>query len=130
MALTVTTDLTQISAADSITGWTNIGGTQTAETDYFIQGSACLSNAYNTATQRGGCFDIGAGNVLNFTTTHAGKLIYIWLRCAVPSNVGTRASGAIKIIIGSGATAPAAAAGNWKGFYVAGNDTLLDLLRY
>jgi len=125
MPLTVTTDLVQITSADSLTGWTQIGGTDTADTDYFAQGLACISLTYNTGTERGSTFDIGAGNTLDFTTTHAGKLIYIWLRCAVPSLVGLRSAGAMKIIIGSGATVPGTATGDWKGFYVGGNDTLV-----
>ena len=96
MALTVTTDLTVITTAESLTGWTQIGGTDTADTDYFAQGTACISLAYNTGSERGSCFDIGSGATLNFSTTHAGKLIYIWLRCAVPALIGTRASGAMR----------------------------------
>src|SRR3990172_939979 len=123
MALTVTTDLVQITAADSLTGWTQIGGTDDNETDYCAQGTACVSLSYNTGSERGSTFDIGAGATLNFSTTHAGKLIYIWMRCAVPSLIGTRASGAMKILLGSGATAPAAAAGVWSAWYVDGSDT-------
>src|SRR3989344_4441044 len=128
MALTVTTDLTQITSADSLTGWTQIGGTDTNETDYYIQGSgtpACVSLAYNTASERGSCYDITtSASALNFSTTLAGQLVYIWMRCAVPANIGTRASGAMKIILGSGTTAPSAAGGVWSGFYVDGSDTI------
>lgn len=124
MALTITTDLVPITTAESLTGWTQIGGADSLEPDYFAQGSNCISLVYTGAAQRGSCFDIGAGNVLNFTTTHVGKLIYIWMRSAVPGLIGTRASGGLKIIVGSGATAPAVAGGVWSGWYVDGSDTI------
>ena len=124
MALTVTTDLTVITAAESLTGWTQDGGTDASDTDYFAQGAGCISLTYNSGSERGSSFDIGAGNVLNFTTTHAGKLIYIWMRCAVPALIGTRASGGMKIRIGSGATAPTTSGGVWSAWYVDGSDTI------
>jgi len=127
MALTVTTDLVQITGADSLTNWTQIGGTDTAETDYFIQNTGCISLAYNSASERGSTFDYVAagGTAINFSSGgNAGKLVYIWMRCAVPANIGTRASGAMKILIGSGAIAPTLAAGVWSAWYVDGNDTI------
>lgn len=123
MALTVTTDLTQITAADSLTGWTQERTSDTAETDYFVQGLGCVSLVYNSIGLSGSHFDIGAGNVLNFSTTHAGKLVYIWLRSFAINSIDTRANGGLRIVIGSGATAPAAAVGVWSAWYVDGSDT-------
>jgi len=123
MALTVTTDLTQITAADSLTGWTQERTSDTAETDYFVQGTGCVSLVYNSVGLSGSHYDIGAGNVLNFSTTHAGKLVYIWLRSFATNSIDTRANGGMRIVLGSGATAPAAAAGVWSAWYVDGSDT-------
>jgi hypothetical protein len=126
MALTITTDLTVITTAETITGWTTYGagggGAQALEPDFFAQGSNCISRGVSgAATNKGMSFDAGA---LNFTTTHAGKLVYIWIRCNTPSLADTRAAGGIRIVIGSGATAPADAAGVWSAWYVDGSDTI------
>ncbi len=49
MALTVTTDLTVITTAETLTGWTQIGGADSLEPDYFAQGSNCISLVYTGA---------------------------------------------------------------------------------
>jgi hypothetical protein len=130
MALTVTTDLTVITTAETVVGWTTYGaagaGALAIEPDFFAQGSNCISRGVSgAATIKGMCFDIGAGTTLNFVTTHAGKLVYIWMRCNTPSLADTRANGGIRIVIGSGATAPADAAGAWSAWYVDGSNTIL-----
>jgi hypothetical protein len=129
MALSVTTDLTVISTAETFTGWTGFSSSgpngAALEPDFFIQGSNCISQSAATASAvKGMTFDIGAGNVLNFSTTHAGKLIYIWMRTAVPAVCDTRPNGGIRIILGSGTTAPTNSAGVWSAWYVDGSDTL------
>lgn len=131
MPLTVTTDLTVISTAETITGWSNYGsggaGAAALEPDYFVQGSNCISRGVTgAATNKGMCFDIGSGSTLNFSQngSHYGKLIYIWVRCATPGLSDTRANGGIRVLVGSGATAPGDAAGVWSAFYVDGSDTL------
>ena len=128
MALTVTTDLTVISNAETLTGWSNFGsggtGTEALETDFFIQGASCISRGVTGVVNKGMCFDIGAGGTLNFTTTHVGKLLYVWMRCNVAQLIDTRANGGMRIVIGSGATAPGDAAGVWSAWYVDGSDTI------
>lgn len=128
MALTVTTDLTTIADAETLTGWSNYGsggtGAAALEPDYFAQGSNCISRGVTTTVNKGMCFDIGSASTLNFTTTHAGKLLYIWMRCSTPGTADTRANGGIRIVIGSGATAPGDAAGVWSAWYVDGSDTI------
>ncbi len=128
MALTVTTDLTVITTAETITGWTTYGaggaGAQALEPDFFIQGSNCISRGVSGAVIKGMTFDIGAGAVLNFTTTHIGKLIYIWMRTSTPGLCETRINGGIRIVLGSGATAPADGVGVWSAWYVDGSDTI------
>ena len=125
MALTVTTDLTVITTAEVITGWSAFGAQSPAiEPDFFAQGANCVSRALSGVVIKGMTFDIGAGGVLNFSTTHAGKLVYIWMRCSTPALADTRANGGVRILLGSGATAPGAAAGVWTAYYVDGSDTI------
>jgi hypothetical protein len=125
MALTVTTDLTIITTAETATGWTIFGsggGGVLLEPDFFVQGANCVSRAVSGAgTLKGGTFLAGT---LNYTTTHAGKLVYIWLRVNTAQLIDTRANGGLRIVIGSGATSPAAAAGAWSAWYVDGSDTI------
>lgn len=128
MALTVTTDLTRITDAETATGWTTYGaggaGALALEPDFFAQAANCISRGVTGAVVKGMSFDIGAGNVLNFSTTHAGKLVYIWMRTSTPGLCETRVNGGIRIVLGSGTTAPADAAGVWSAWYVDGSDTL------
>jgi len=128
MALTVTTDLTRIADAETITGWVSYGaggaGAMALEPDYFIQNANCISRGVSGATVKGMLFDLGAGGTLNFTTTHAGKLIYIWMRTSTPGLCETRTNGGIRIVIGSGTTTPGDAAGVWSAWYVDGKDTI------
>lgn len=129
MALTITTDLTVITTAETVTGWTTYGaggaGALAIEPDFFAQGSNCISRGVSgAATNKGMSFDIGAGTTLNFTTTHAGKLVYVWMRCNTPTLADTRVAGGVRIVIGSGATAPADAAGVWSAWYVDGSETI------
>lgn len=103
MALTVTTDLTVITTAETATGWTIFGsggGGVLLEPDFFVQGSNSVSRAVSgAATLKGGTFLAGT---LNFTTTHAGKLIYMWLRVNTAQLIDLRANGGLRIVIGSG----------------------------
>jgi len=128
MALTITTDLTRITDAETLTGWSSYGaggaGAQALEPDFFSQGANCISRGVSGAVIKGMCFDIGAGNVLNFSTTHSGKLVFIWMRTSTPGLCETRANGGIRIVLGSGATAPGDAIGVWSAWYVAGKDTI------
>lgn len=124
MALTVETDLTVLSNANAATGWTTFSGTIVAETDYFIQGTGCLSFAYNTATRRGATFNNGSG--IDFTSgTHKDKLVYIWLRTATPNLCQTRALKGMSVILGSGTTVPTASAGVWSAWHVGGSDSFI-----
>lgn len=129
MALSVSTNNTNITDGETVTGWSNYGsggaGATALEPDYFAQGSNCISRGVTgAATNKGMCFDIGAGNVLNFTTTHVGKLVYIWMRTSTPGLCDTIANGGIRIVLGSGATAPGDAAGVWSAWYVDGSDSI------
>lgn len=128
MALTVTTELVRITDAETVTGWSTYGsggaGALALEPDFFVQNANCISRGVSGAVIKGMTFDIGAGATLNFSTTHAGKLVYIWMRTSTPGLCETRINGGIRIVLGSGATAPADAAGAWSAWYVDGSDTV------
>lgn len=118
MPLTVTTDLTVITTAETITGWSNIGSQSSAlEPDFFAQGSNSVSRAVS-ATIKGMVFD--NGSAIDFTTgTHKDKLVYIWMRCNTPSLAATRANGGIVVRLCTGS-----ATTNYREWYVDGSDTI------
>src|SRR3989344_3242853 len=118
MALTVTTDLTPITDAETITGWSSIGAqTAALEPDFFVQGSNSVSRAVSNAT-KGMVFDNGAG--IDFTTgTHQDKLVYIWMRCNTPSLADTRALGGIVVRL-----CTTSATADYREWYVDGSDTI------
>lgn len=98
MALTVTTDLTVITTAETITGWFAIGAQSPAlEPDFFVQGSNSVSRAVSGAgVVKGMVFDNGAG--IDFTTgTHKDKLVYIWMRVNTAQLADTRANAGVTV---------------------------------
>jgi len=127
MALTVTTDLTVLTQAESfaapLVSWGAGGaGAAATETDYFAQNTACISRGVTGTTIKGVTYDNTTG--LNFTTTHNGKLVYMWLRNSTPGLCDTRANGGVRVVLASGATTPGDAAGVWSAWYVDGSDTI------
>ena len=130
MALIVTTDLVRITDAENVTPWTSWGaggtGAMIIEPDFFVQGSNCMSRGANAAAIKGMCVDYGAANVVDFTTgNHKDKLVYVWMRHSSPGLIDTLAAGGMRVILGSGATAPADAGGVWTAWYVDGSNTML-----
>jgi hypothetical protein len=128
MALTVTTDLTVLSTAESVTGWVSYGsggaGAMAIEPDFFVQGSNSISRGVSGTTRKGMCY--GPFTAIDFTTgTHKDKLIYIWMRTSTPGLCDTRANGGQRIIVGSGATTPGDAAGVWSAWDVDGSDSII-----
>lgn len=121
--------MTVLSTAESVTGWVSYGsggaGAIAIEPDYFVQGSNCISRGVTgAATNKGSTF--GPFTALDFSVggTHAGKLIYIWLRSSTPGLCDTKANGGVRVLVGSGAVTPGDAAGVWSAWYVDGSDTL------
>ena len=112
-APTYATDLVDISTAESTTNWTNIGtGAAALETDYFIQGTACISKpAWSTAI-RGLIFNNGAG-----ITVPTDGAVMAWLYYSCTNSLDTQANGGLRIIVGSSTTA-------YKQWYVSGKDLL------
>jgi hypothetical protein len=68
-----TTDLTDIDLADSNATYTNLGtGADATETDYFIQGTGCVSKPFNITA--GGILHNDGAN-LTFAT---GEVFWLW----------------------------------------------------
>lgn len=99
------------------TGWTALGGGASGlvapETDFFIQGSNCISKAgWSTAT-KGMIYNNGSG-----ITVPSGKAVYMWQYFWAPNSLATEASGGLQLLIGSATTA-------FKQWYIRGSDTLV-----
>lgn len=115
-AASYTTDLSTLSTAQATTGWTEpgtwtAGGTPSAETDYFINGTVCISKTYNAAGIGGLVYTAGAG-----VTIPTDGAFLCWQYFAAPNALATAANGGIRLIVGSGTTA-------FKAWYLGGSDT-------
>ena len=100
MVLAVTTDLTNITTAESTTDWSNIGtgGTPAQEPDFFVQGSFCVSHAVSGANKKKGVkYDWvgGGGTALDFTGggSEENMLIFMWIRCSTLQLIKTITNG-------------------------------------
>lgn len=100
-------------------GWTAFGGgppgMNAPETDYFIQGSNCISkNAFASAT-RGMIYDEGSG-----ITVPAGEAVWAWLTHHTPGSIDPEVGtpGGMQFLIGSAAAA-------YNCWDIRGGDTLL-----
>lgn len=112
-APTYATDLTNISTAESVTNWTNIGtGAVSLETDYFIQGAGCISKVAWSSALRGIIYNNAAGITV---PTDGAVMTWIYYSCA--NSLDTQANGGIRVIVGSSTTA-------YKHWYVSGKDLL------
>ena len=96
------TDLTDITTAETITGWSALGGGQSGlqdETDYFIQGNQCVSKNGFTGSTRGQIFNAGA------TTIASGDAVFFWIKQNNRNLMDTVANGGTQALIGSGTNA-------------------------
>ena len=99
-----TTDLTNITAADNNTGWSELtghtsGGADATETDYFIHNGACVSQSTGaaTGTTAGMEFDYGSDMSGSFS---AGDCFFVW-HVFLPANaVDTFANGGLRFGVG------------------------------
>ena len=112
-APTYATDLSDITTAETITGWSALGGGQSGlndETDYFIQGNQCVSKNGFTASTRGQIFNAGT------TTIASGDVVFFWIKQNNRNLMDTVALGGTQALIGDGTAA-------YDQFYVDGNDS-------
>lgn len=115
-AASYTTDLTTLSTAQATTGWTEpgtwtAGGTPSAETDYYINGTVCVSKTYNASGLGGLVYTAGAG-----VTIPTDGAFLAWQYYSCPNAIATEANGGIRMIIGSSTAA-------FKGWTLGGSDT-------
>lgn len=104
-AASYTTNLTDISTGESTTGWAesgtpgwNSGGSPAQESDYFIQGSYCISATLKS----------GVGTLLYTTTAQTfstGYVLMAWMYGQCPNALGTYAQGGMRLVMGSSTTA-------------------------
>lgn len=110
-----TTDLVTITEAESITGFTAIGGGAAGlnvEQEYFLQNASCISkNGWNTTAERGFIYDSGA--VFNITT---GSALFYWGVWTAPNALNTQAAGGFQALAGIGS-------GDFQSYYIKGSDT-------
>ncbi len=113
---TYNTNLADIFTDGATSTWTGLGGGPAGlnqETDYFIQGTSCLSkNAFASSTR--GMIHDNSGDAGGSGTDGA----YIaWITHHTPGSLDTKAGGGVQFIIGSSSSA-------FVHYYVGGSDTI------
>lgn len=113
---TYTTGLTSINTAESATGYTEptgatAGGIAVAETDFFIQGTGCISKTFNATGLGGLHYNNGSG-----LTIPSPGAYFAWIYHAAINAVATEANGGMRLTVGSGV-------GDYKSWHVRGKDT-------
>lgn len=115
-AAAYSTNLSNIFTDGNTTGWTALGGGASGlnqETDYYIQGTSCLSKNAFASSEKGMIYNYGSD--AGGTPTDGAYLM--WVTHLTPNSLDTIAGGGIKMLIGSGT-------GDYKSYYVAGSDTI------
>ena len=113
--------LTLINDADALGAWNNVGGgTPTAETDFYIQGSGSVATRVSGASGNGAFYFPVASKDYSATDDH----LYIWLYCTGTANLrsindGGGAAG-LQVIALSGTNE-----NNYAQFFVNGNEDLV-----
>ena len=116
-AASYNTDLTDL-VADSATtaNWAALGGGASGlniETDYFIEGTRCVSkNAFANSTK--GMVEDTTATTLS---TGSGNAVYLWVTHATPGSLDLKANGGITICLGSSSAA-------LNRYFYAGTDTI------
>ena len=115
MAIAVyTSDLVDIFTDGTTTGWSALGGGASGlnqETDYFIQGTSCLTkNAWASALKG----MIYAGGSITVPTDGA---IMLWITHQTANSLNTLALGGLRVIVGSSSS-------DYNHYYIGGNDTI------
>ncbi len=104
-----TTDLVLIASAEDTTGdpqtWDELyghalGGAETQETDYYLQGDACISQSLGgkTGTQAGLQYENGSDISGSFNDE---TCVFFWQALMAPNAMDTWANGGLRLVIGS-----------------------------
>jgi len=115
-AATYTTNLADIFTDGSTTGWTSIGtggAGLTQETDYFIQGTSCMSKAAFASSTKGMIYSFGS----DAGGTGTDGAYIAWMSHTAPNSLAAKSSGGMQFLIGSGT-------GDYEQYYVGGSDTM------
>lgn len=108
-----TEDLTDVTLAESLTGWSAYGGGASGlalNPDSSMQGTNGIGKSISAA-DKGQYFDNGSG-----ITLPANAHVYVWLFCTTPGLTATVASKGTSILIGT-------TSANYCQYHVDGNDT-------
>lgn len=101
----------------STTGWTAIGTGGAAltapETDYFIQGSNCITKGAWAGATKGMIYSYGS----DFGGSGTDGAYIAWMTHTAPNSLAVRTSGGMQFIMGSGT-------GAYNQYYVGGSDTM------
>jgi len=98
--------------------WSEQGaGTISLSQDVFLVGSACIGGQYasKVGLQQ---YDLGAGNLLNFNTTHAGQFLYIWVAMTALGTLDVISTFPLCIRLSSSSPGTS----NYIDYVIAGND--------
>lgn len=130
MAISVTTDLVDVSSADTTTTngtFYRLNGTSTgnpaADADAHVQGGGCIANKMGAAT------GTDVGGHFNHTTTFdlsSGKHLFYWRQIITPGNMLTKANQGITLGLTNTSTTSTSAwsTTNYKKWYMDGSDTM------
>lgn len=119
---TITTDFTTVNNADAITSWTFTPAwstTPVADTDMWVQGTACVAGRVSALIAWAVAPNYTAG--VDLTT---GPHIFIWAKCITWPSAATRVSGGLRIGVTSDTTPTLTTnnISNGKTWYVDGSD--------
>lgn len=124
MAITITSDLTSVTTADSTTAqgtWSRVNGTNAGnpalELDGKIEGAGCLVAKAGATI---GTTDAGLSIPLTATFNASGKHIFTWRNNTTPANMNSKATAGTSFHISSEATYGTT---NYKRWYLDGGDT-------
>lgn len=112
---TYTTNLSDSWINGTTTGWSAIGtggAGLTADTDYFIQGTLCLTKSAFASATKGMIYSHGSDAGGSGTD----GAYMAWMTHTAPNSLAVKASGGMQFLIGSGT-------GDYEQYYVGGSDT-------
>lgn len=102
-----------INSAESATGWAELGGgTFSVNPDQYLQGANSIGSTY---ASKSGYTYYTHGSTFDFSSTHAGQKLYIWISVASTSAVDTLANDGLSLAVGDST----ANSRHWK---IAGSD--------
>jgi len=98
-------------------GWSALGGgasglASSGETDYYVQGSSCMSKAAWASAIKGMVYNNGSG-----VSVAAGSAVWVWMTHHTPAALGAESAGGLRVTMGNSTAA-------YREWYVRGSDTI------